>query len=226
VGVIRDGMETRLDAGALTAMSDAGVVVREDHFFDSAGWGISPRTLALRNEDREAIEAIPVVRDIWRDQLVYAGALLRTFLHGWIEDDTFDVEVTAGSVSLKWTGLTDLVVKGTRIYGGIWVIDPQSKHDDGEFEIEPFRGKADWASKALLAMDDTGRTEATLAAVGVKHSEGFRAAAMELTMTPHEVPLAAQIDGEEFPFTPRVRIRVLKRALRLVVPREHADAAD
>src|SRR5687768_2094166 len=100
-------------------MSDAGVVIREEHFFDSAGWGISPRTLALRNEDREAIEAIPLVREIWRDQLVYAGALLRTFLHGWIEDDTFDVKMTAKSVSLKQTKLTDPVIKGTRIYNSI-----------------------------------------------------------------------------------------------------------
>jgi diacylglycerol kinase family enzyme len=225
VGVIRDGLETRLDAGALTAMSADGIVVREDHFFDSAGWGISPRTLALRNEDRERIESIPVVRELWRDQLVYAGALLRTFLHGWIEDDRFDVQVVADGVTHEWTGLLDLVVKGTRIYGGIWVVDPASRHDDGLFEVEPFRGARDWSSKALLALDGTGRTEETLAAVGVTHSQGIRASEIELILRPHEVPLAAQIDGEEHPFAPRVRIRVLRRAIRLVVPREHADSS-
>jgi diacylglycerol kinase family enzyme len=35
------------------------------------------------------------------------------------------------------------------------------------------------------------------------------------------MPLAAQIDGEEFVASPRVRIEVLPRALRLVVPREY-----
>lgn len=225
VGVIRDGLETRLDAGALTAMSEEGVVVREDHFFDSAGWGISPRTLALRNEDRERIEAIPIVREIWRDQLVYAGALLRTFLHGRIEDDRFDVQVVADGLVHEWTGLLDLVVKNTRIYGGIWVIDAASRHDDGLFEVEPFRGALEWSSKALLALDGSGRTEETLASVGVKHSQGLRAREIELNLRPREVPLAAQIDGEELPFAPRVRIRVLQRAIRLVVPPEHADSS-
>lgn len=231
VGVIRDGLETRLDVGAITALGPAppdggtDVVVRQDHFFDSAGWGISPRTLALRNEDRETIEAIPVVRDIWRDQLVYAGALLRTFLQGWLEDDRFDVRVTADGVTHEWTGLLDLVIKGTRIYGGIWVIDPASKHDDGYFEVEPFRGKLDWSSKALVALDRTGRVEETLALAGVEHSQGLRAKEIELTLIPHEVPLAAQIDGEEFPFSPRVRVRVFQNAIRLVVPREYADSS-
>jgi len=230
VGVIRDGVETRLDVGAITALGTPGpngedIVVREDHFFDSAGWGISPRTLALRNEDRETIESIPIVREIWRDQLVYAGALLRTFLQGWLEDDRFDVRVVADGVTHEWTGLLDLVIKGTRIYGGIWVIDPASKHDDGLFEIEPFRGKLDWSSKALVALDRTGRVEETLALAGVEHSQGIRAKEIELTLLPHEVPLAAQIDGEEFPFSPRVRVSVFQNAIRLIVPREHADSS-
>jgi len=92
--------------------------VREDLFFDSAGWGISPRVLQLRNEDRKAIAEIPLVRDVYRDQLVYAGALLRTFLESYIEDDKFDVTVTADGETFAWTGLSDLIVKGTRIYGG------------------------------------------------------------------------------------------------------------
>jgi diacylglycerol kinase family enzyme len=224
VGVIRDGLETRLDAGEITAMSGDGIVVREDTFFDSAGWGISPRTLAMRNEDRERIENIPVVRELWRDQLVYAGALMRTFLQGIVEDDRFDATVTADGVTREWTGLLDLVIKGTRIYGGIWVIDPRSRHDDGRFEVEPFRGKLDWSSKALLGLDGTGKTEEALAALGVSHSEGLVARDIDLTLRPREIPLAAQIDGEEFPLTPRVRVRVRRQALRLIVPREHADS--
>lgn len=223
VGVIRDGLETRLDAGEITAMSSDGIVVREDHFFDSAGWGISPRTLAMRNEDRERIESLPLVREIWRDQLVYAGALMRTFLQGIVEDDRFDVTVTADGVTREWTGLLDLVIKGTRIYGGVWVIDPRARHDDGKFEVEPFRGKLDWSSKALLALDGTGRTEEALASFGVTHSEGLVARDIELSIQPREIPLAAQIDGEEFPLTPRVRVRVRRQALRLVVPREYSD---
>jgi hypothetical protein len=47
-----------------------------------------------------------------------------------------------------WTRLTDLIVKGTRVYGGMWVLDPTSAHDDGAFEVVPFTGRRDWLSKA------------------------------------------------------------------------------
>src|SRR5262249_27099794 len=124
VRVLAQGRETRLDAGRLRACDAAGVLVREDWFFDSAGWGISPRVLALRNEDKKAIADIPLVRDVWRDQLVYAGALLRTFIASYVDDGKFDVRVRADGVEHTWRGLTDLVVKGTRIYGGLWVFDP------------------------------------------------------------------------------------------------------
>ena len=45
---------------------------------------------------------------------------------------------------------------------------------------------------------------------------------MKLTFSAHQVPLQAQIDGEEFPATPEVEIEVLKRALKIAVPFEFA----
>src|SRR4051812_43383504 len=143
VEVIAGNRETRLDVGRLRALDAEDKLVREDLFFDSAGWGISPRVLQLRNEDRKAIAEIPLVRDVYRDQLVYAGALLRTFLESYIEDDKFDVTVTADGETFAWTGLSDLIVKGTRIYGGMWVFDDNSRCDDGKFEVVPFTGKRD-----------------------------------------------------------------------------------
>jgi diacylglycerol kinase family enzyme len=163
---------------------------------------------------------VPILRDIWRDQLVYAGALLRTFLASYIDNDKFDVEVQADGRSLRWSGLTDLVVKGTRVYGGAWVFDRDSKHDDGLFEVVPFAGKRDWLSKAIVHLDANPVTAEELALLGVSHSEGFRAKQIALTFAPRssDVPLAAQIDGEEFVATPRVVIEVQARRLRLIVP--------
>lgn len=224
VEVIAGGREALLDAGKITALDATGAVIREDHFFDSAGWGISPRVLHLRNEDREAINKLPVVRELYRDQLVYAGALLRTFLASYVEDDKFDAEVVADGQTLRWTGLTDLVVKDTRIYGGLWVFDPASRPDDGLFEVVPFVGKRDWMSKALVHLEQTGTAAQALERIGVSHSAGVRAAEIELRFAPHQVPLAAQIDGEEFPATAVARIEVLPRALRLIVPAEYASA--
>jgi diacylglycerol kinase family enzyme len=219
VRVLAAGHEARLDAGRLRAADAAGTTVADDWFFDSAGWGISPRVLALRNEDRKAIADIPIVRDVWRDQLVYAGALLRTFLASYVDDGKFDVHVVADGVEQRWTGLTDLVVKGTRVYGGLWVFDPAARADDGKFEVVPFVGKRDWVSKAVVHLDGSGIAAEALAAVGVRHSELVSASTIELDFEEQPgQPLHAQLDGEEFPATTRVRIEVVPRALRIIVP--------
>ena len=69
----------------------------------------------------------------------------------------------------------------------------------------------------------SGTAAEALSAVGVRHSQNLSAAAIELEFDEQPgQPLAAQLDGEEFPATPRVRIDVAPRALRLVVPAEHA----
>jgi diacylglycerol kinase family enzyme len=223
VGVVAGGRETRLDVGRLRAL-DGATIVREDLFFDSAGWGISPRVLALRNEDRQAIAEIPIVREIYRDQLVYAGALLRTFLESYLDDDKFDVVVNADGERVRWEGLSDLIVKGTHIYGGMWIFDEKARHDDGKFELVPFAGKRDWVSKAIVHLRGSGLSSDGLAKIGVTHSSGISASHIELEFHRHgdALPISAQIDGEEFVFTPRVEIDVLPRALRLIVPEDYA----
>lgn len=226
VRVVAAEREARLDAGHIVARDHDGTMVRDDWFFDSAGWGISPRVLSLRNEDRKLIGAIPVVRDVWRDQLVYAGALLRTFLASYVDDGKFDVRVTADGTTHEWKGLTDLVVKGTRIYGGLWVFDPEARPDDGRFEVVPFVGKRDWVSKALVHLDASGTAAEALSAVGVRHSTGLSASTIELDFEEQPgQPLLAQVDGEEFVATPLVRVEVVARALRIVVPEEYASEA-
>jgi len=227
IEIIVEGCETRLDVGRLTTRSATGVVVGRELFFDSAGWGISPRTLQLRNEDRAAIEQIPIVRDVYRDQLVYAGALLRTFLASYIEEQKFDVEIEADGQYRTWQGLTDLIIKATRIYGGLWVCDERARHDDGQFEVVPFQGKRDWISKALIMLKGPASIELDdLAKMGLSHSEGFSARHIRLHLRerPGGTPLVAQLDGDVVALEPDVEIEVLPRALRLVVPREHGPA--
>jgi diacylglycerol kinase family enzyme len=227
LGVIVAARETELDAGRLRGLDDAGRTVVEAVFFDSAGWGISARVLAARNEDRKVVEGVPLLRAVYRDQLVYAGALLRTFLESYVVNDKFDVDVVADGETTTLTGLTDLIVKATRIYGGAWVFDRTSRHDDGLFEVVPFRGKRDWTSKAIVDLDGNPVTEEMLNAVGIEHSRPFRAKEMALRFRlPDGGPAhAAQIDGEELVATARVEIRVEARAIRLIVPAEHATRA-
>ncbi len=220
--VVLAGKETRLDAGRLARVGPDGARREEALFFDSAGWGISARVLHARNEDRRAIEPIEPLKAIYRDQLVYAGALVRVFLESYVTDDTFTVDVTADGRAMEMEGVTDLIVNGTRVYGGAWVFDRTSEHDDGLFEVVPFRGKLDWTSKAIVDLDGSPLTEEALNAVGIEHSQPFRAAKLELRFSPAPggAPLMGQIDGEELAADPAetVVIDVWKQALRLIVP--------
>ena len=78
-------------------------------------------------------------------------------------------------------GLSDLVVKNTRVYAGAWVLDKTSTHDDGAFELVPFCGKRDWASKAIVDLEGNPITEELLNELGVEHSKPIRASTMKLS---------------------------------------------
>ena len=214
VQVIVRGKETLLDAGEIRA---GGVV---ENFFDSAGWGLSARVLALRNKDRRVVAALGPLQEIYRDHAVYAGALLRTFLESYVVDDAIRATAVLDGRTVELEGLTDLIVKNTRIYAGAWVFDRTSRHDDGAFEVVPFHGKSEWMSKAIVDIDGNPITEEMLNEIGVSHSRPIRASVIELTL---EVPeggaaLAAQLDGEEWYPHGEVRIEVIPRAIRLIVP--------
>lgn len=220
VEVIVRGAETRLDAGRITAYAGPDLPPSKAWFFDSAGWGISARILAARNADRRIVQQLKPLGAIYRDHLVYAGAALRVFLESYVITDKFNVLIETDSGSELLTGLTDLIVKGTRVYAGAWVFDPSSRHDDGVFEVVPFRGKRDWTSKAIVDLQGNPITEEILNAIGIRHSKPFRIsqAKLKFFLPRAALPLAAQVDGEEFPATEQVEIQIDQQALRLIVP--------
>ncbi len=212
--VVLAGKETRLDAGKLITP------MQTTWFFDSAGWGISARVLRERNLEREVVSKIPLLRELYRDQLVYASAFLRVFLDSYAVSDKFDAEIVADGEKHELVGLTDLIVKGTRVYGGAWVFDKNSKHDDGKFEVVPFAGKRDWASKAIVDLDGNPVTEEMLNAIGVEHSKNVSASRITFKFRTQEgaAPFSAQADGEEIAATEEASIEVVQQALRLIVP--------
>jgi diacylglycerol kinase family enzyme len=219
--VVAAGREVQLDAGRIEAVGRDGHVTRSA-FFDSAGWGISARVLRVRNEDRRFVASVPPLGELYRDHLVYAGAALKVFLESYVVPDKFDAEIESNGATRTLTGLTDLIVKNTRYYGGIWVFDRTARPDDGLFEVVPFQGKRDWTSKAVVGIDGNPLTEEALNEIGIEHSRSFRIskATLRFAVPSEGVPFAAQIDGEEFPAAETVRIEVLPRALRLIVPTE------
>ena len=212
--------ETRLDGGRITARDASGNTLFSSYFFDSAGWGLMARALARRNMDRRVVERVPIVRELWRDQALYATAAIATFLESYIVSDKFAVRATVDGAPMRLSRLSDLVVKNTRVYAGAWVLDRSSAHDDGYFEAIPFRGRRDWTSKILVDLDGNPLTEERLNLVGVQHSKPFRFQKLELRFHAPRgaAPIAAQMDGEEVPFGSRTTVEVLPRILRLIVP--------
>jgi diacylglycerol kinase family enzyme len=217
VDVIRAAHETRLDVGIYRA-GDADAAA--DYFFDSCGWGLSARVLAQRNKDRTLVETLGPLKELYRDYAVYAGAFLKTFLESYVIEDRLRVVATLDGQRVELDGLSDLIVKNTRIYAGAWVFDETSRHDDGIFELVPFVGKNDWVSKAIRDLEFVPLNEDMLEELGLQHSKTLRASTMDLEIFEPEggAPLATQLDGEEWPASRRVRIEVAARGIRLIVP--------
>jgi len=217
VDVIRAAHETRLDVGIYRAGGASG---NAEYFFDSCGWGLSARVLAQRNKDRALVDTLGPLKEIYRDQAVYAGAFLKTFLESFVIEDRLRVVATLDGQRVELDGLSDLIVKNTRVYAGAWVFDETSRHDDGIFELVPFVGKNDWVSKAIRDLEFVPLNEDMLEDLGLEHSKTLRASTMDLEIFDPEggAPLATQLDGEEWPANPRVRIEVAARGIRLIVP--------
>jgi diacylglycerol kinase family enzyme len=159
------------------------------------------------------------LRELYRDHAVYAGAFVKTFLESYVEEDAFFASLTIDGRSLNLSGLTDLVLKATRVFAGSWVLDRSGEHDDGKFELCPFIGKNDWASKAIVSLEGIPIAEQDLKSLGVEHSKNHQGSHFSLRLRPAgSVPVYAQIDGEEYVTADRYDIEVIQGALRLIVP--------
>lgn len=217
--IILAGHVVHLDVGRCEALDADGEPTAEVLFFDSAGWGMQPEILAQRNRDRADVSEIPVLREIYRDQAVYAGAALERFVASFIEPTKFSAEVTSGGEVHRWDGLTDLVISGTPIYAGEWVVDRFAECDDGKFELVPMQGRRDWASKALRDLRVLPLFQEDLDVIGVTHAAGYSAADFLVRLSrPERQGIASQIDGEEWVTGDDFRVSVLANALPVIAP--------
>lgn len=217
--VIVRGHVLHLDAGRAERLDARGDVRDTTLFFDSIGWGLHPEILAQRNRDRAAVQEIPVLREIYRDQAVYAGALLDRFVASFFEPTKFDAEVRSEGRVVTYEGLTVFIINATPICAGEWVLDRFSEPDDGKFELVPMQGRRDWASKALRDLSVLPLFQDDLDVIGVTHSVGFAGASFELTFFRAErEEIRSQIDGEEWLSGERFRVTALANALPVITP--------
>ncbi len=224
VRVIAAGEVVGCDVGRLVVERGLKEVHR-DMFFDSFSIGIGAASLETRNRDRERVGLIPGLSAIYRDQLVYAGALLQRLVESYVVDIKFDLTAVIDGTVHSFDNLLDVIVKNTKIFGGEWIFDPNTESDDGLLELVPITGRRDFGAKMLGAMRRIPVGVDDLARLGFEHKPAIAGARFELEVRGSPLP-SAQIDGEELPAGDRYRIEVIPRALRLIVPREHVDPAN
>ena len=223
VEVIAAGEVVGCDVGRLV-IERGDRTIHRDLFFDSFSIGLGAASLETRNRDRERVGRIPGLGALYRDQLVYAGAVLQRFVESYVVDIKFDLDAVIDGVVHRLDSILDVIVKNTKIFGGEWVFDPNSDSDDGLFELVPVIGRRDFGTKLLGSLRGSPVGTQDLQQLGFTHAAPISGARFELTVRSDKLP-AAQCDGEELPAGDRYQIDVVARALRLVVPREHLDAA-
>ncbi len=234
--VMEGGHTTHLDVGRVERLDAEGRVDAAESFFHSVGWGMQPDILAQRNKDREAVKAFPLLRQIYRDQLVYAGAALEKLLESYVEPSKFDAFVTIldpqrlGTEQHYFLGpslegqlhrLTDLVINATPVYGGSWVLDRRSRPDDGVFEMVPVKGRREWARKALLDLRNSPLNTETLQLFGLEQSQSWQGSAFHIEVVHSagaDVPVSSQLDGEEWVPGLRFKVAVQPGLLPVLTP--------
>ncbi len=168
---------------------------------------------------------IPGLGAFYRDQLVYAGAILQRLAESYVVDIKFDLEAVIDGVVHSFDNLLDVIVKNTKIFGGEWIFDQNTESDDGLFELVPVTGRRDFGAKMIGTLRRSPVGVEDLSLLGFSHDSPMTGAKFDLDIRATPLP-AAQCDGEELPAGDRYRIEVVPRALRLIVPREHLDPAN
>lgn len=215
--VIARGHVQPIDAGRVKRVGPGGAADAETLFFDSVGWGMHPEVLAQRNRDRALVDGIPLVRELYRDQAVYAGAVLNRYLASWVEPTKFDADVLVDGRPYRLGGLTDLIVNATPIYAGAWVLARDAQVDDGRFELVPIQGRRDWFLKAVHDLAALPLIGDGLDAFGVAATGTIQGTSFDLRLTrPARPALAAQVDGEEWLAGEHFAVEVLPRALPFI----------
>ena len=218
VAVIAAGDTIGCDVGMLEIERGLKEVHR-DLFFDSFSIGLGASSLATRNRDRERVSRIPGLGALYRDQLVYIGAVAQRFVESYVVDIKFDLDTVIDGAVHHLGPLLDVIVKNTRIFGGEWIFDPQAEADDGRFELVPITGRRDFTAKLLANLRHSPLGPDDLERLGVAIAQPLVGTRFELSVRAEGGVLPpAQIDGEEIPAGDRYRITVAARALRLIVP--------
>jgi len=204
VEVIAAGEVVGCDVGRLV-IERGDRTIHRDLFFDSFSIGLGAASLETRNRDRERVGRIPGLGALYRDQLVYAGAVLQRFVEGYVVDIKFDVDAVIDGTVHHFEHVLDIIVKNTKIFGGEWIFDPRTESDDGKVRARAGHRPARLRHQAdRYPAPQPGRRRRPQL-LGFSHASAISGARFELTVRSATLP-AAQCDGEELPAGERYRI--------------------
>jgi diacylglycerol kinase family enzyme len=223
VAVIAAGALVGCDVGTLE-IERLGKSIHRDLFFDSFSVGLGAASLETRNRDRELVGRIPGLGALYRDQMVYAGAVLKRFAESYLVDIKFELEAIVDGTVYSFGPVLDIIIKNTKIFGGEWVLDPTAESDDGKFELVPILGRRDFGKKMMGTLRRSPVGLEDLEQLGFERAAPVAGTNFELVVRNASTLPAAQCDGEELPAGDRYRIGVARRALRLIVPRDEVEA--
>lgn len=196
------------------AMLPAGTANNHGRSFGLSSWlARNVAVIAARRETR--LDA-----GLLHTMTASGETIARTLARAREKSPPFGVSLVADGEARELDQVTELLIKGTPVYAGRWVIDRTSRHDDGLFEVAAFPDEPSWLWKAAVDMGGGDVLAGWLRARGQGLVKPFRISRLTLRFN---VPRGAslpplQLDGEELPGSERAEIEVLPRALRLIVP--------
>lgn len=223
VSIIAEGCEQWLDVGTVAAYDGENQLIRRDLWFDSFGVGLSAEILAQRNRDRDRLSRLPIIGALYRDKWVYAGAGVNSLVRSIVSPSSFDCSIRIDGKTKERQGITDLVVKGTILYGGDWIFLEDAKPDDGRFEVVAIQGHADWLAMTIGHHKHNPITGDEKLALGMEERAVWQGRKIEIKLQrpPSLAPLPSQIDGEEFVSADHFLVENLMHHLRIIVPENH-----
>lgn len=184
------------------------------YFADAFTIGMDPVILSQRNQDREAVSRIPLIKTILRDYFLYFWSFVKKiFTHKAVEATLW----IDGNVQ-KIPNLYNLIVNNSPVYAGVFDFAKENSRalmQDGFFDLIFFLGRNDYISKLLIAHRIHPLNEEHFKKIMVKHTTNMRGKNIIIHLA-HPVP--SQIDGEEYLTKERFEISVIPSALRVKVP--------
>jgi diacylglycerol kinase family enzyme len=167
------------------------------------------------------IAKLPLIRFLYRDQAVYAGATLNRYLASWREPTKFNAIAVVDEERMTLGSLSDIVVNATPVYGGSWILDQRSKPDDGMFEFIPLHGRRDWAQQALKHLTPVVIWNQQLNLLDHSRSSSRQFKRLEVWLSrPENADIQSQLDGEEWVTGTHFRLEVEANKLAVITPED------